>query len=125
MNARQKAKKYKKMAERYKDKAEAWDRQQRTELYKHAFRRGYGTVETLKVAKRLDYRVLVDEEFLKKEMAMELAEALLREGYINFKVDDEFDEYTMASRMTATLKVTKGDIVCYDIYEIPLNEEEE
>ena len=108
MNARQKAKKYKKMAERYKDKANAWDRHQRSELYKQTFRRGYGTIETLKVAKLLDYRVLVDEEFLKKEMAMELAEALLREGYINFKVDDEFNEYTMASRMTATLKVTKG-----------------
>lgn len=66
MNARQKAKKYKKMAERYKDKAEAWDRHQRSGLYKQTFRRGYGTIETLKVAKWWDYRCPEDEEFFLK-----------------------------------------------------------
>lgn len=108
MNARQKAKKYKKMAERYKDKAEAYDRLQRTEAYKRAFRRGYGTIETLKVVKWWDYRCPVDEELFKKEMAMGFVDCLLREGYIDFKVNNDYEGFIMVRKMTATLKVTKG-----------------
>ena len=107
MNARQKAKKYKKMAERYKDKAEAWDSHQISELWKNAYRRSrYGTIETLKVAKWLDDRF--PEEFIKKSIAQDLAECLLREGYIDFKIDDDYNEYNMKRRVIATLKVTKG-----------------
>lgn len=110
MNARQKAKKYKKMAERYKDKANAWDAYQRysNHFYGAFSRRGYGTIETLKVIKWWDDRMQGYEEFFKKEMAMELADCLLREGYIDFKVDDKINEYTKVRRMTGTLKVTKG-----------------
>lgn len=108
MNARQKAKKYKKIAERYKDKAEAWDRYMRSEAFKEIARRRYGTIETLKVVKYWDDRV--PEEFLKGEIAREIAECLLREGYIDFKVNDNYNEYNMMRRVVATIKVTKvGD----------------
>ena len=111
MNLRQKAKKWKKIAEEYKNKANAWDAYLRysNHFYGAFPRRGYGTIETLKVAKMWDDRVPVDEEeFFKKEMAMELAECLLREGYIDFKVKSEYNQYNLNKIMTATLKVTKG-----------------
>ena len=108
MNARQKAKKYKKIAERYKDKAEVWDRYMRAEAFKEIARRRYGTIETLKVVKYWDDRV--PEEFLKGEIAREIAECLLREGYIDFKVNENYNEYNMMRRVVATIKVTKvGD----------------
>lgn len=107
MNARQKAKKYKKMAERYKDKANAWDSHLTSELWKSAYRRSrYGTIETLKVVKFLDDRF--PEEFIKKSIAQDLAECLLREGYIDFKIDDDYNGYNMGKRIIGTLKVTKG-----------------
>lgn len=111
MNARQKAKKYKKMAERYKDKAEAWDMYLRRSRYNYGiYPRRYGTIETLKVAKWWDNRIPVEEEFFKKEIAMEFADCLLRDGYIDFKVDEEYNEYTMARKrkITATLYAAKG-----------------
>ena len=104
MNARQKAKKYKKIAERYKDKAEAWDRYMRAEAFNKTVRR-YGTIETIKVAKYWDDRV--SEEFLKGEISRDIAECLLREGYIDFKVNDNYNEYNMMRRVIATIKVTK------------------
>lgn len=108
MNARQKAKKYKKIAERYKDKAEAWDRYMRAEAFKNIAKRRYGTIETLKVAKYWDDRV--PEEFLKGEISREIAECLLREGYIDFKVNDDYNEYNMMRKVIATIKVIKvGD----------------
>lgn len=108
MNARQKAKKYKKIAERYKDKAEAWDRYMRLEAFKENVRRRYGTIETIKVAKYWDDGL--PEELLKREIAREIAECLLREGYIDFKVNDNYNEYNMMRRVIATIKVTKvGD----------------
>ena len=106
MNARQKAKKYKKIAERYKDKAEAWDRHMRAEAFNKMARR-YGTIETFKVCKYWDDRV--PEEFLKGEISRAIAECLLREGYISFEVED-YNEYNMMRRVIATIKVTKvGD----------------
>lgn len=106
MNARQKAKKYKKLAERYKDKAEAWDRYARSEALSKYMRR-YGTIETLKVVKFWDDRM--PEEFLKEEISKAFAECLLREGYIDFKVED-YNEYNMMRKVVGTIKVTKvGD----------------
>lgn len=104
MNARQKAKKYKKIAERYKEKAEAWDRYARQEALSNYMRR-YGTIETLKVVKFWDDGV--PEQFLKREIAQEFAKCLLREGYIDFKVDDDYNEYNMMRKVVGTIKVTK------------------
>lgn len=98
MNARQKAKKYKKLVERYKDKAEA---------YRNTFRRGYGTLETVKIVKYLDDRYPEDEERVKSEMARDMAETLIRDGYIEFMVDDHYNEYNMMRRVVGILKVTK------------------
>ena len=71
-------------------------------------KRRYGTIETLKVVKYWDDRV--PEENLKREIAREIAECLLREGYIDFKVNDNYNEYNMMRRVIATIKVTKvGD----------------
>lgn len=107
MNARQKAKKYKKIAERYKDKAEAWDRYARSEALSN-YMRGYGTIETLKVVKFWDDRM--PEEYLKEEISKAFAECLLREGYIHFKVDDDYNEYNMMRKVVGTIKVAKvGD----------------
>ena len=104
MNARQKAKRYKKIAERYKEKAEAYDRYMKEEMYKRAVRR-YGTIETLKVVKYWDDRI--PEEFIKNEIAQEFAKCLLQEGYIDFKVNDNYNEYNMVRRVIGTIKVTK------------------
>ena len=107
MNARQKAKKYKKIAERYKDKANAWDRYMKAKAFDNVVRR-YKNIETLKVAKYWDDRI--PEEVLKGEIAREIGEFLLREGYIDFKVNDNYNEYNMMRRVVATIKVTKeGD----------------
>lgn len=108
MNARQKAKKYKKMAERYKNKANAWDAYLRysNHFYGAFPHRGYGTIETLKVVKLCND--IFPEEFIKKSIAQDIAECLLREGYIDFKIDDDYNEYNMNKRIIATLKVTKG-----------------
>lgn len=105
MNVRQKVKKYKKIAERYKDKAEAWDRYMMCEALRKSVIRRYGTIETLKIAKYWDDRV--PEEFLKGEIARDFAECLLREGYIHFEVSDNYNEYNMMRRIIATIKVTK------------------
>lgn len=108
MNARQKAKKYKKIAERYKDKAEAWDMYMKAEAFKEIAKRRYGTIETLKVAKYWDDET--PEELIKREISQEFADALLREGYIDFKVNDNYNEYNMMRRIIATIKVAKvGD----------------
>ncbi|MBR5320798.1 MAG: hypothetical protein IKU41_03040 [Clostridia bacterium] len=105
MNARQKAKKYKKIAERYKEKAEAWDKYARLEELKYVVRK-YGTIETLKVAKYWDDRI--PEEFIKREISQDFAECLLRDGYIEFEVNNNYNEYNMMRRVIATLKVSKG-----------------
>jgi len=109
MNARQKAKKYKKIAERYKDKADAWDMYLR---YSNGFYgihpRRYGTIETLKVVKWWDYRLPVDDELFKREIAIELADCLIREGYVGFKVTEDYECPNARRKITATLKVTKG-----------------
>jgi hypothetical protein len=107
MNARQKAKKYKKMAERYKDKANAWDAYLRysNHFYGAFPRRNYGTIETLRVAKYWDNRV--PEKFIKERIAEDLANYILREGFINFEIE-AYNEYNDMRRIIGTLKVTKG-----------------
>lgn len=108
MNARQKAKKYKKIAENYENKAKAWDQYMKGKLFQESIRRRYGTIETVKVVKWWDDRA--PEEFIKGEIARAFAECLLREGYIDFKVDDDYNEYNMCRRIIATIKVAKvGD----------------
>ena len=106
MNARQKAKRYKKEAESNAEKASAYDILMRTRAFeREAHKRRYGTIETFKVCKYWDDRV--PEEFIKREISQEIADSLLREGYIDFKVNDNYNEYNMVRRVVATIKVTK------------------
>lgn len=103
MNARQKAKKYKKIAESCKAKAEAFDRQMRSEAFKKQVSR-YGTIETLKIVKFWDDRV--PEELIKNDISRDIAECLLREGYIYFETDQNYNE-RMARKIVASVCVTK------------------
>lgn len=104
MNARQKAKKYKRLAEINKDKADAFDRQMRSEAFKKQVSR-YGTIETLKIVKFWDDRV--PEEFIKNDISRDIAECLLREGYIYFEADQNYNE-RMMRKIVASVCVTKS-----------------
>ena len=105
MNARQKAKKYKKIAERYKDDAEAWNRYIKAEMFKNATKRRYGTIETYKVVEYWDDRV--PDEVVKEELSVTMAKCLMRDGYIDFKISDNYNEYNMCRKIVAALKVAK------------------
>lgn len=88
MNARQKAKKYKRLVEQYKSKADAYDRAVRIDLFNRQtipYR-----IEKLRYMKLvptfdLQYRPI---EILKDEMATDIGKALLDNNYINWKVED-------------------------------------
>lgn len=107
MNLRQKAKKYKQLAEINKAKAEAFDRYIRysNNHYGMYGMGGYWNIETLCVAKLWDDRC--PEEFVKREIAKEIAECLIRDGHIDFEVDDDYDERSGLRRVIARLSVTK------------------
>lgn len=108
MNARQKAKKCKKYIKELEEEVMICRIMQRAQAFKENVRREYGTIETLKVVNYCDDRV--PEEFLKEKMSREIAEHLLREGYIDFKVSYAYNEYNTMRRVVATIKVTKvGD----------------
>lgn len=93
MNARQKAKKYKKIAELYQDKATIYDIIQRTEAFhRHSSEMMGGTIEKVKVSVIIDDRVIpyrVPEEVRKRELAKALAESLLQSGLIHYEKDPE------------------------------------
>jgi len=106
MNARQKAKKYKKIAERYKDKAEAYNRIMRSEAFnKEVHKRCYGTIETVKILKYWDDRV--PDIFVRREIANELGKYCLENDLICFEVNDNYDEYNGKRRVVGILKIAK------------------
>lgn len=93
MNARQKAKKYKKIAELYRDKAKMYDIIQRTDAFhRYSSEMMGGTIEKVKVSVIIDDRVIpyrVPEEVRKRELAKALAESLLQSGLIHYEKDPE------------------------------------
>ena len=108
MNLRQKAKMYKQMAEINEAKAKFFDQHARSYLNSHYGMYGtggYGTIETLCVTKLWDDRC--PEEFVKREIVNEIAECLLRDGYIDFVVDEDYDKRYGLRRVIARLSVTK------------------
>lgn len=105
MNLRQKAKKYKQIAEINKAKAEAFDSIAVKRHLNSRFGMGYGTIETLTIVKLWDDRC--SEDFVKAEIAKDIAECLLREGYISFEVDDDCDHYTGLRKVRAFLLIAK------------------
>lgn len=93
MNARQKAKKYKKIAELYRDKAKMYDIIQRTDAFhRYSSEMMGGTIENVKVSVIIDDRVIpyrIPEEVRKRELAKALAESLLQSGLIHYEKDPE------------------------------------
>lgn len=123
MNLRQKAKKYKKISERYKDKAEAWDSHIKTEMLKNAINRRYGIIDTLKIVKFWDDRV--PDIFVKKEIANEIGKYCLENDLIYFEVDN-YDGYNGMRRIVGTLKMVKPykyDVIYSDTDSIKVIEE--
>ena len=88
MNARQKAKKYKILAEEYKKKADAYDRFVKIDMYNQEtipYR-----IERLRCMKLVPVLELKYKpaDILKMEMATDIGKALLDNNYINWKVED-------------------------------------
>ena len=104
MNLRQKAKKYKKLAELNRIKAEAHDRYMRSEALKRQLERGGGEIKTISVVKYWDDRF--PEELVKEDIAREFANFCLENDLIDFKVSD-YDQFTMARRIIATMMIAK------------------
>lgn len=106
MNARQKAKKYKKLAELNRIKAEAHDRLLKSEAFKRYLSRKNGTIETIKIVKLWrDDKFPID--FIKNDISKEFGQFCLDNGLIYLKVDDDYDEFTMCRKVTGTMKICK------------------
>ena len=105
MNARQKAKKYKKLAERNSEKAAAYDRFMRSEALKRQLERSGGEIKTIKVVKYWDDRF--PEGLIKEDIAHEFGNFCLENNLIDFKIENNYNEYNKMRRVIATLKVAK------------------
>ena len=105
MNARQKAKKYKKLAELNRIKAEAHDRLLKSEAFRQFVNRMNGTVETIKIVRLWDDRFPV--EFMKNDISKEFGKFCLDNNLIHLEVDENYDEFTMCRKVTGTMKVCK------------------
>ena len=106
MNARQKAKKYKKLVELYKDKAEAYDRHARADAFRRQYEReSYGTIETIKICKYFDDRL--PEEYIKNDVAKSIAEYCLENGLIKFKKEEKREPFLEYKRVIGTMYVCK------------------
>lgn len=105
MNLRQKAKKYKKLAELNRIKAEAYDRMMLREAFKQSSERMPGTIETIKVVRLWDDRI--PDIFIRKEISAEFGKFCLENGLIYLKVEENYDERTMCRKVTGIMKVCK------------------
>ena len=101
MNARQKAKKY-------KAKAEMYDRMIRHELFNKALSRSRGEIRTLQINRIVDFRV--PEEFVKREMAHEIAKSLFENNMIDYKI--YFSDETRSREIKARLTVVEPNNNC-------------
>ena len=90
MNLRQKAKKFKKLAERNAEKAAAFDRMQLAESFTNCITER--EIEILKCVLILeDGCIKRSEEAVQREAAQKLGESLLENDLINYKVDQSCD----------------------------------
>ena len=90
MNARKKAKKFKKLAERNAEKAAAFDRMQLAESFTNYITEQ--EVETLKCVSMLDDGYIKrPEEEVQREAAQKLGECLLENNLMHYKVDQSCD----------------------------------
>jgi len=91
MNARQKAKKYKRLVEQYKSKADAYDRAMKIDSFnQEAIPYKIEKLRYMKLVPMLDFKML-PEDFVKNEMATDIGHTLLDNNYINFKIEDRLE----------------------------------
>ena len=101
MNLRQKAKKYKKLAERNAEKAAAFDRMQFAENFANYITER--EVETLKCVSIIDDGYIKrPEEEVQREAAQKLGKCLLENDLINYKVEQS---HNVKGVRTATMWV--------------------
>lgn len=90
MNLRQKAKKFKKLAERNAEKAAAFDRMQLAESFTNYITEQ--EIETLKCVSIIDDGYIKrPEEEVQREAAQKLGECLLENNLMHYKVDQSCD----------------------------------
>ena len=89
MNARQKAKKYKKLAEKYKADAESWKRYARKEAAKH--HETAAKVKTVHFCKLIPNEQLLymPEDAIKKDIATDVGQTLNDEHLIRWRLEDD------------------------------------
>lgn len=88
MNARQKAKKYKKLYEEYKADADSWKRYARTEAAKH--HETAAKVKTIRFNKLIPDEMLLkmSEEAIKKDIMADLGQTIYDEKLIRWEKED-------------------------------------
>lgn len=88
MNARQKAKKYKRLAEKYKADAEGWKQYARKEAAKH--HETAVKIRTVYFCKLIPKEQLLymPDDAIKKELATDIGQTLNDENLIRWRVDD-------------------------------------
>ena len=89
MNLRQKAKKFKKLAERNAEKAAAFDRMQFAENFTNYITER--EVETLKCVSIIDDGFIKRPEEVQRKAAQKLGECLLENNLMHYKVDQSCD----------------------------------
>lgn len=106
MNARQKAKKYKKYIEKLENEVAIYRIEQRAEEFRRAnAKRSIGTLETFKIVKLWDDRI--PEEYLKREMAEEIGRFMIENKLIHWEVESGYNE-RMLRRITATVRAARN-----------------
>ena len=103
MNARQKAKTYKRLYENMSQEAWRLRHLLRNEALRDQVHRGYGEVDTIKIVKYWDDRL--PEEYIKNEIARGLAEFCLENNLIKFEKTEKAEPYLEYTRVTGTMLV--------------------
>lgn len=106
MNARQKAKKCKKYIKELEKEVAVYRIQQRAEAFRRATaKRSIGTLETIKICKYWDDRI--PEDFVKIEIAEEIARFMIENNMIYWEVDAGYNE-RMLRRITGTIRAARN-----------------
>lgn len=103
MNARQKAKKYKKYIKTLEAEVAICGIAQRAEAFRRAT--AIGTLETFKICKYWDDRI--PEDFVKREIAEEIARFMIENNMIHWEVENGYNE-RMLRRITGTVRAARN-----------------
>lgn len=106
MNARQKAKKYKKYIKALETENALYKISQRAEAFLRTNeKRRFGTLETIKICKYWDDRI--PEDFVKREIAEEIARFMIENNMIHWEVDAGYNERGLR-RITGTIRAARN-----------------